>query len=155
VSEIEIRSDGSTFEEKDFILSLAQRWLAKTIAENYGGANDWINDYAEDVYYSSWNDSFKSFFLESCDGYFCIDKSERIDFLKKIISSAVIRLSDASADEFFHMVVEPIYLDEVSGLGSQERVRDHFLPHVPLSDFDSRKILYRVKDVLERIIGIL
>lgn len=155
MSEIRIGSDSSFFEEKDFFLSAAQRFLVITIINNYKNSCEWIDEYAEDVYYSSWNNLFKSFFLRSDEDFFDVDRAERIEFLRIVIYSAMDRLGRISADEFFGILVDPIYLDEISGLGSPEEIRRQFLPSVPLNELESKMVMHRVSGVFEKIIDIL
>jgi hypothetical protein len=155
MSEIEIRSDSSHFEEKDLIISLAQRSLAKYLGKQNSNTCRWINEYREDIYYSSWNNTFKTFCLESREGFFSRDKRERYDVLRRTISLIIADLKMMSPEEFFRAIVEPIDLDESTGLGSHESVVDNFLPQFHLEGVESEKILHRVISVLEKVSGII
>ena len=102
---------------------MAQRYLVQFILSQ-AGRPDWLSDLAEKLHIDSWNNEYKTFYIESSAGYFGVNAAGT-DALLSTFQNVEIELNSLAWQDIAQKICSRNIFDERDGDGP-EVLRDQF-----------------------------
>jgi hypothetical protein len=93
MSGVILKSDFDSFEENVFYVSQAQRSLYLVGEYDCDCNAEWLSEYFEDLYFDCFNREFKSFYIETVDGYELFSDEGRNKLLIMVINKTIEKVS--------------------------------------------------------------
>lgn len=154
MTEVLIVSDFSDFEENIFIVSQAQRFFLH-VSLAYPDLGEWTKEYLYHIYLDSWNNEFKSFYLESDDGYISNSLPERARLLRVLFQKSTDMLLSIEYADFLNILLEEICFDRDDNDITKEDIRNFFLPYFDRPLSEQRAAKQRVANIFLNLIQLI
>ncbi|MBB5019069.1 hypothetical protein HNQ59_002367 [Chitinivorax tropicus] len=111
---------------------------------------DWLADYREELYLSSWNDHQKSFFLGEDDDFELDQHPKRRQLLAKVLMAAEQALATQSGDNLITLLQTRLELDDMYE-GIVGNVDDYFIQPIA----NPGELPLRIQQILKQVITLL
>ncbi|WP_137935948.1 hypothetical protein [Chitinivorax sp. B] len=151
MSSITLSSPAGSFTADSLYVGLALRHVVIHHLQSGIEPPEWLADYREELYLSSWNDKQKSFFLTEDDDFELDSNTKRRQLLSKILIAAKSALSNMDGAAFLNYLATPMEFDDIYQ-GIVGEVDQYFIQPVQTDTTRVSEVVFKVEEILSQII---